>query len=97
MGYDHNILGVGNPNHPANKEEPKEAEFNSSDLHKAFTNFLETSEDDIILSVFDYHNATVEKSIKKLTDLVLILRDIQNDYAANIICREIEQLKTLLK
>ena len=95
--YDHDILGVGNPNHPANEEDVLEPEFNSNELNNAFEYYLETGDEINLKSVFEYHNLVIQKSIDKLTYLVILLRAMENTYNANKICKEIEQLKTLLK
>lgn len=96
-GYDHDILGIGNPNHPANQIEETVENFDSNNLQKSFQYYQETNDEDLLNSVFEYHNTTTQNSIDNLTKLVLVLRDRDNTYAANIIRREIEQLKTLLK
>lgn len=97
MGYDKDIIGVGNPNHTANEEDVLEPEFTSNNLGKAFQYHTHNQDEEILISVFDFHDMTIQNSINNLTELVLMLRDSENHYAANIICREIEQLKTLLK
>jgi hypothetical protein len=69
--YDHDVIGIGNPDHPANE---KEAEyFISEDLKECLGHFIETKEIGPLEEAIEVINFRIAKASEELQDVIVSL------------------------
>ena len=91
--YDHDVLGVGNSQHPANETE------NSRDLpegiEQAKKYFDETDDISYLEEEIDNVVQTLEFTQERLTEVILELRSKKEDSLASKLCQLREKLEKL--
>lgn len=75
------VIGVGNPNHPANQEEAPE--FQSEDLRECLDHFYETDDIDPLSHAIAEVLRTIESAHKDLVECINFARSSDNAFLAN--------------
>jgi tetrahydromethanopterin S-methyltransferase subunit H len=79
--YDHDLLGVGNPHHPANQEELAVQEPES--LSECLEYFRETGDSSYLEDAVEAAVRILEATRAKMVDLTHIAREVDNAVLAN--------------
>ena len=84
--YDKDVIGSGNPQHPANQEPEEEVEFESNDLQKCLDHYKETGNIEPLENAICRNELIHKNAYEDLTTVIKISRLNGLDDAANLLC-----------
>lgn len=93
MNYDDDVLGVGNPLHPANQEPEKEEYFESDNLQECLDYFRATNDIDPLENAIALNELKKQMVKEDLTEVIKLLRTKGMDATANFLCHSRDKLK----
>lgn len=79
--YDDDVLGTGNPDHPANQEDAQE--FQSEDLKECLDHFYETKDIDPLATAIDETYDNLKSLHAGLVECISFARSSDNAFLAN--------------
>jgi hypothetical protein len=79
--YDHDVLGTGNPHHPANQEEADVQTPES--LSECLAHFRETGDSSYLEEAVEAAVRVIDRARLKMVDLTHIAREVDNVVLAN--------------
>lgn len=91
--YDHDVLGTGNPNHPANREE-LELEV-PQDLDEALSYYLEHDDFEHLENAITELINEKHQWLEELTETIKFARAANQHLIANNLCRLREKIKRI--
>lgn len=89
--YDYSVLGVGNPNHPANETNTEDF-FDSTCLWECLEHYKETGNIEPLENAIAYTNGNKSRAKVQVNELIDYLRPSDNDYLKN----KLTNIKNLL-
>ncbi len=66
--YDHDALGTGNPNHPANRKEVPQ--FQSDDLQECLDYYFETQNIVPLINAVEVNKNKLDKAVRDIQEIV---------------------------
>jgi hypothetical protein len=79
--YDYDVLGTGNPDHPANREEA--SEFQSEDLKECLDHFYETGDSEPLAEAIHETYNSLASVHSDLVECINFARSSDNAFLAN--------------